>query len=85
VCSDVEQLVTDEIDAIAAFLNGEQLRQLEDAALRVQRALPRDAPVAAAGAGAFLAREVAARLRRPVVDAPGPAAALAALLAARLC
>jgi probable H4MPT-linked C1 transfer pathway protein len=85
VCSDVEQLATDEIDAIAAFLHGEQLRQLEDAARRVQRALPRDAPVAAVGAGAFLAREVAARLGRPVVDAPGPAAALAALLAARLC
>jgi (4-(4-[2-(gamma-L-glutamylamino)ethyl]phenoxymethyl)furan-2-yl)methanamine synthase len=85
VCSDVEQLATDEIDAIAAFLHGEQLRQLEDAARRVQRALPRDAPVAAVGAGAFLAREVATRLGRPVVDAPGPAAALAALLAARPC
>jgi probable H4MPT-linked C1 transfer pathway protein len=84
VCSDVEQLAADEIDAIAAFLHGEQLRQLEDAARRVQRALPPDAPVAAAGAGAFLAREVAARLGRPVVDALGPAAALAAL-AARLC
>jgi probable H4MPT-linked C1 transfer pathway protein len=85
VCSDVEQLAAEEIDAIAAFLHGEQLRQLEDAARRVQRALPPDAPVAAAGAGAFLAREVAARLGRPVVDAPGPAAALAALLAARPC
>jgi hypothetical protein len=85
VCSDVEQLATAEIDAIAAFLHDEQLRQLEDAARRVQRALPPDAPVAAAGAGTFLAREVAARLGRPVVDAPGPAAALAALLAARLC
>ena len=38
VCADVEQLDADEVDAIAAFLYGEQLRQLEDAARRVQRA-----------------------------------------------
>ena len=45
-----------------------------------------DGPVVAAGSGAFLAREVAARLGRAVVaDAVGPAAALAALLAASLC
>jgi probable H4MPT-linked C1 transfer pathway protein len=93
VCSDVEQLGTDEVDAIAAFLHGEQLRQLEDAARRVQRALPRDAPVVAVGSGAFLGREVAARLGRTVAGGPwsttdgevAPAAALAALLAARLC
>jgi (4-(4-[2-(gamma-L-glutamylamino)ethyl]phenoxymethyl)furan-2-yl)methanamine synthase len=87
VCSDVEQLDAAEIDAIAAFLHGEQLRQLEEAARRVQRALPHDAPVVAVGSGAFLARGVAARLGRAVADAPapGPAAALAALLAARLC
>jgi probable H4MPT-linked C1 transfer pathway protein len=87
VCSDVEQLDEEEIDAIAAFLHGEQLRQLEEAARRVQRPLPPDAPVVAVGSGAFLAREVAARLGRAVADAPapGPAAALAALLAARLC
>jgi hypothetical protein len=47
--------------------------------------LAADAPVAAAGSGAFLARAVAARLGRTVVDAVGPAAALAALLAARRC
>jgi probable H4MPT-linked C1 transfer pathway protein len=85
VCSDVEQLAADEVDAIAAFLHGEQLRQLEDAARRVQQPLSPDAPVAAAGAGAFMAREVAARLGRAVADAPGSAAALAALLAAHLC
>ena len=95
VCSDVEQLDADEVDAIAAFLHGEQLRQLEDAARRVQRALPPDAPVVAVGSGAFLGREVAARLGRAVADVPAPwgatggevapAAALAALLAARLC
>jgi len=93
VCADVEQLDEDEVDAIAAFLHGEQLRQLEDAARRVQRPLPPDAPVVAVGSGAFLGREVAARLGRAVADGPwsttdsevAPAAALAALLAARLC
>ena len=83
VCSDVEQLDAAEIDAIAAFLRGEQLRQIEEAARRVA---PRDAPVVAAGSGAFLGREVAARLGRAVAaEAVGPAAALAALLAASLC
>ena len=93
VCSDVEQLDTGEIDAIAAYLHGEQLRALEEAARRVQRALAPDAPVVLVGAGAFLGREVAARLGRAVADGPwsaidgemAPAAALAALLAARLC
>jgi (4-(4-[2-(gamma-L-glutamylamino)ethyl]phenoxymethyl)furan-2-yl)methanamine synthase len=94
VCSDVEQLGEADIDAIAAFLHGEQLRQLEDAARRVQRPLPPAAPVVAVGSGAFLGREVAARLGRAVGEAPtpwgatggevAPAAALAALLAARL-
>ena len=93
VCSDVEQLDTAEIDAIAAYLHGEQLRALEEAARRVQRTLAPDAPVVLVGAGAFLGREVAARLGRAVADGPwsatdgemAPAAALAALLAARLC
>jgi probable H4MPT-linked C1 transfer pathway protein len=94
VCSDVDQLDHHEVDAIARFLHGEQLRQLEDAARRVQRVLPVDAPVVAVGSGAFLGREVAPRLGRAVADvrAPwgttggevAPAAALAALLAARL-
>jgi (4-(4-[2-(gamma-L-glutamylamino)ethyl]phenoxymethyl)furan-2-yl)methanamine synthase len=93
VCSDVEQLDADEIDAIAAHLHGEQLRVLDEAARRVQGALAPDAPVVLVGAGAFLGREVAARLGREVADGPwsatdgevAPAAALAALLAARLC
>jgi (4-(4-[2-(gamma-L-glutamylamino)ethyl]phenoxymethyl)furan-2-yl)methanamine synthase len=94
VCADVDQLDGDEIDAIAAFLHAEQLRQIEDAALRVERPLPPAAPVVAVGSGAFLGREVAARLGRVVAEglAPwgttggelGPAAALAALLATRL-
>jgi (4-(4-[2-(gamma-L-glutamylamino)ethyl]phenoxymethyl)furan-2-yl)methanamine synthase len=93
VCSDVDQLDEDEVDAIAAFLYGEQLRQLENAARRVHRPLARDAPVVAVGSGAFLGRKVAERLGRAVADGPwrathgevAPAVALAALLAARLC
>jgi probable H4MPT-linked C1 transfer pathway protein len=94
VCSDAEQLGDGEIDAIAAFLHVEQLRQLEDAARRVLGRLPPSAPGVAVGSGAFLGREVFARLGRPVAEAPAPwgpaggevapAAALAALLAARL-
>jgi (4-(4-[2-(gamma-L-glutamylamino)ethyl]phenoxymethyl)furan-2-yl)methanamine synthase len=89
VCSDLEQLGAGDVDVIAAFLHGEQLRQIEDAARRAE--LGRDAPVVAVGSGAFLGREVAARLERAVADGPwgaaggevAPAAALAALLAAR--
>ena len=94
VCADVEQLGAGEIDAIAAFLAGEQLRGLEAAARRVEQGLPPAAPVVAVGSGAFLGRAVAARLERTVAEPPGPwgaaggevapAAALAALLAARL-
>jgi probable H4MPT-linked C1 transfer pathway protein len=94
VCADVEQLDKGEVDAIAAFLFGEQLRQLEDAARRVERRLPPAAPVVAVGSGAFLGRAVAARLGRTVAAAPAPwgatggevapAAALAALAATRL-
>ena len=89
VCADVDQLAADEIDAIATFLHGAQLRQIEQAARRVQRALPPEAPVVAVGSGAFLGREVSTRLERAVAAGPwggelGPAAALAALLAARL-
>src|SRR4051812_34718643 len=94
VCADVEQLDAGAIDAIAAFLHGEQLRQLEEAARRVEAPLPPGAPVVAVGSGAFLGRAVAARLGRAVADVPAPwgatggevapAAALAALLAARL-
>lgn len=91
VCSDREQLGDDEVDAIARFLHDEQVRQLEAAARRVAANVP-EAPVVALGAGAFLAREVAARLERPVASPSaaweraegGPAAALAGLVASRL-
>jgi probable H4MPT-linked C1 transfer pathway protein len=93
VCADAEQLDAGEIDAIAAYLEAEQVNQIEAAARRVQRPLAAGAPVVAAGSGASLAREVAARLGRAVADPPAawganggevaPAAALAGLLAAR--
>ena len=93
VCSDAEQLDAGEIDAIAAYLAAEQVRQIEAAARRVERSLPPAAPVVAAGSGAWLAREAAARIGRAVAEPPAawgatggeaaPAVALAALLAAR--
>lgn len=85
VCSDTDQLDAGEVDAIAAYLAAEQVRQIEAAARRVQRPLAPEAPVVAVGSGAFLAREVAARLGRPLAtgEATGPAIALAALLSAR--
>src|SRR5262245_18785342 len=91
VCADVEQLDAGEIDAIAAFLHAEQVRLIEEAARRVQPALPPEAPVVAVGSGAFLGVDVAARLGRATAAWGGtggevaPAVALAALVAARLC
>src|SRR5262245_57559562 len=49
VCSDVDQLDTSDIDAIAAYLHDEQVRQIEEAA---RRAGPSSAVVVAIGAGA---------------------------------
>ena len=89
VCADAEQLAAEEIDAIAAFLHAEQVRQIEAAVQLVDGRLAGDAAVVPAGAGDFLAREVAGRLGRAVAELPwsaaerdaAPAAALAALLA----
>jgi len=91
VCADVEQLAAEEIDAIAAHLYTEQLRQIETAARRVSERVGGAAPVVPLGGGAFLARAAAQRLDRAVVELPwsaaerdaAPAAALAALLAER--
>jgi len=91
VCADVEQLAAEEIDAIAAHLYTEQLRQIETAARRVSERVGGAAPVVPLGGGAFLARAAAQRLERAVVELPwsaaerdaAPAAALAALLAER--
>jgi (4-(4-[2-(gamma-L-glutamylamino)ethyl]phenoxymethyl)furan-2-yl)methanamine synthase len=93
VCADAEQLEPREIDAIAAYLHGEQVRQVEAAARLVStRFTGVAAPVVALGTGAFLAHAVAERLGRPVLDMPwsaaerdaAPAAALAELAAARV-
>ena len=91
VCADVEQLAAEEIDAIAAFLHAEQVRQIEAALQQVGGRLDGDAVVVPVGTGVFLAREAAGRLGRAVVELPwsaaerdaAPAAALAALVAAR--
>jgi probable H4MPT-linked C1 transfer pathway protein len=91
VCADAEQLEAGEIDAIAAYLAAEQVRQVEAAARQVAGRTADDAaPVVALGTGAFLARAVAARLGRPLAEMPwsadeagvAPAAALAELAAA---
>jgi (4-(4-[2-(gamma-L-glutamylamino)ethyl]phenoxymethyl)furan-2-yl)methanamine synthase len=93
VCADAEQLEPGEVEAIAAHLHAEQVRQIEAAARLVTTRLRDGAtPVVPLGAGAFLARAVAERLGRPVLEMPwsapereaGPAAALARLAAARL-
>ena len=92
VCADAEQLAAEEIDAIAAFLHAEQVRQIEAAVRRVSGRFEGAPPVVPLGAGAFLAREAAEHLGRAVVELPwsaaerdaAPAAALAELLAGRL-
>ena len=93
VCADADQLGPGEIEAIAAHLHAEQVRQVEAAARMVSARLASDAtPVVALGLGSFLARAVADRLGRAVADMPwsaaerdaAPAAALAELAAARV-
>lgn len=92
VCADAEQMASEEIDAIAAFLHAEQVRQVEAAVRRVSGRFEGNSPVVPLGAGAFLAREAAERLGRAVAELPwsaaerdaAPAAALAELLTGRL-
>ena len=93
VCADAEQLEPRDVEAIAAYLHAEQVRQVEAAARLVGTRCPSDgaAPVVTLGVGAFLGRAVAERLGRPVVEMPwseaerdmAPAAALAELAAGR--
>jgi probable H4MPT-linked C1 transfer pathway protein len=92
VCADAEQLAPGEIDAIAAFLHAEQVRQIEAALRRVSERFEVALPVVPLGVGAFLAREAAERVGLTVAELPwsaaerdaAPAAALAELLAGRL-
>jgi (4-(4-[2-(gamma-L-glutamylamino)ethyl]phenoxymethyl)furan-2-yl)methanamine synthase len=86
VCADCEQLAAHEVEAIAAHLHGEQVRQVEAAARQVATRFPDPGiPVVALGSGDFLTRAVAERLGRPVAEMPwsaaecdvAPAAALA--------
>jgi probable H4MPT-linked C1 transfer pathway protein len=66
---DTEDASEAEWRAVAHHLAERQLRALHDAAAQVlsRTSLPDDAPVVAAGIGAFLADRLAARLARPVV------------------
>jgi (4-(4-[2-(gamma-L-glutamylamino)ethyl]phenoxymethyl)furan-2-yl)methanamine synthase len=92
VCADAEQLAAEEIDAIAAFLHGAQVRQIGAAVRRVGGRLEGGPPVVPLGTGAFLAREAAEHTGLAVVELPwsaaerdaAPAAGLAELLARRL-
>jgi probable H4MPT-linked C1 transfer pathway protein len=92
VCADMEQLTPAEVGVIAAYLHAEQVRQLAAAARQAGARVVDTAPVVAVGVGAFLARAVAERLGRRVVELPwsqaerdaAPAAALAELAAAHL-
>lgn len=71
VCADREQLAAAEMDAIAAFVHQEQLRQVEEAVVRVcSRFGARWPPLMPLGGGGFLAREVAVRLALSVVEPP---------------
>jgi (4-(4-[2-(gamma-L-glutamylamino)ethyl]phenoxymethyl)furan-2-yl)methanamine synthase len=79
VCADAEQLGAAAIDAIAAYLHGEQVTQIAAAAARVG-----DAAIVPLGGGDFLAREVAERLGRPVLELPWTAAEREAAPAAAL-
>ena len=91
VCADAEQLAAGEIDGIAAFLHAEQVRQIVAAVQRLSGRIEGEPAVVPLGTGAFLAREAADRLDRAILELPwtaaerdaAPAAALAALLAAR--
>lgn len=94
VCGDREMLGEGEVTQVARYLVERQLQVISAGLLQVRsRAdLPPDAPVAPAGAGAFLAEEVAARLGLRVIPAGSvwgsegvalPAAAAACLLASR--
>lgn len=93
VCADPDQLEPGEIEAIAAHLHAEQVRQIEAAARQAGTRLASTAtPVVAFGVGAFMARAVAERVDRPVCELRwsaaerdmAPAAALAELASARL-
>ena len=82
VCSDVDQLDETEIDAIAAYLHGEQVRQIEEAARRVgaRRSRRRRGLRRVHGTRGRRAPGASGRRRHGVAGRGA-----AALLAARLC
>ena len=95
VCGDREMLGEPDIVKVARYLVERQLQVVGEGLLQVVSRwdAPADTPVAPAGAGAFLAAEVAGRLGLPVLPTGSlwgdegvalPAAAVASLLAATL-
>jgi probable H4MPT-linked C1 transfer pathway protein len=95
VCADREQLDEEELLKIACFLAERQERRVMDGLLQVlsRQEYGYGLPLAPAGAGAFLAAAVGARLRLTVLEAGAlwgaggmalPAVAAAQLMAARL-
>lgn len=91
VCADIDMLSMTEIEAIARAIAAEQTGQIAAAINRVITASGVAGPIVAAGAGAFLAEDVAAQLDLACVSlaatlgvaasSAAPAAALALLLA----
>jgi len=70
VCADHEMLSETQIDMAASFLKEKQVQQIMDALCQVLSGQDKGAglPIAAAGAGAFLARSAAGRLGLSVID-----------------
>ncbi|MBE7474629.1 MAG: H4MPT-linked C1 transfer pathway protein [Anaerolineae bacterium] len=95
VCADTELLSQAEVQAIAQYIANEQIHQIAGAMTQVLSRVKVVGPVAAVGAGAFLAEAAAARLGldylRPATLASGavsiaaPAAAVALLLNEEAC
>lgn len=73
VCADTEQLSPGEIDALAAHIYLQQVRQIEDGISQVLSRLPalRAFPVLTLGSGAFLAAEAAQHLGLDMLSTPG--------------
>lgn len=62
VCADLELLGDHEIQALAHYIAGEQVRQISEAMAQVRSGARIDSPVVAVGVGAFLAEAATARL-----------------------
>ena len=96
VCSDREIMREEEVSRLASYLWEKQLQQITEPTIQVLSGLQKGSnlALAVAGTGGFLAKEVARRLGRPVIDlgrewegktiASFPALSVACLLAREL-